>query len=106
MPDQKAVKLSTYGIIYFGTPHQGANNVTLAMLFADIAKVHLRTNNTLLKRLKLNGIWLENEQHNYNNISKNFDTVFAYESLPTPMIGGGTIEVRNPSISQPINTYM
>jgi hypothetical protein len=106
LPDQKAVKLSTYGIIYFGTPHQGAKNVPLAKLVLGIAKIHLRTSDVLLEHLDLHSDWLENEQSYYNNMSQDFDTTFAFESLPTRITGGATIEVSNPEISQSIDTYM
>ncbi|OHF04061.1 pfs domain-containing protein, partial [Colletotrichum orchidophilum] len=89
LAEQKSVKLSTYAVLFLGTPHQGGQGVELAQLFTKVLSVFSHTNNKLLQRMKPNSDWLFDLQERYNAISQDFKTVFYYETLkmPVPLLG-------------------
>lgn len=78
-----------------GTPHSGGNGVGLGKLVANVASVVMQTNSEYLNKLEQNSEWLHDRQKNYQGISNDFDTIFFYETLQTPILGGagGTIHV-------------
>ncbi|KAF7502238.1 hypothetical protein GJ744_006309 [Endocarpon pusillum] len=80
------IKLSTYGIFFMGTPHQGGNGVRLGRLVLNIASVFVKTDDRILKHLKHNSEWLQQLQDQYNSISRDFVTKFAYETLRTQTV--------------------
>ncbi|KAF8514560.1 hypothetical protein BU17DRAFT_52477 [Hysterangium stoloniferum] len=48
----KAIELSTYGTIFLGTPHQGANIADLGNCILDMKSSYWKTNYTFMKELK------------------------------------------------------
>jgi len=66
-----------------GTPHQGTDT-TLGKLILNIASVVIRTNRKLVGNLEKDGEWLESQARSYLSISDDFDTVYCYETKPTP----------------------
>lgn len=83
LEQHKAIKLSTYGIVFMGTPHQGANT-TLGKLILSVASIVTKTNLNLVGNLERDGEWLEAQMRTYLNISNDFDTIYCYETKPTP----------------------
>ncbi|KAF8526828.1 hypothetical protein BU17DRAFT_82243 [Hysterangium stoloniferum] len=82
--EHKWIALSTYGILFLGTPHQGTPAITNpANELLKLASLSSRTNNVLLKHLISNSEWLQQQLSSYNAISGNFCTKFFYETLPT-----------------------
>jgi hypothetical protein len=79
----KQIKLSTYGIIFMGTPHQGAN-VTLGSAILNIASVVIRTNRNLVMNLDRDSEYLQSQLEFYRGIRDDFATVYCYETKPTP----------------------
>ncbi|KAF8510207.1 hypothetical protein BU17DRAFT_55602, partial [Hysterangium stoloniferum] len=78
------IALSTYGILFLGTPHQGAPAIANpANQLLKFALLSSRTNNVLLKHLISNSEWLQQQLTYYNAISANFYTKFFHETLPT-----------------------
>jgi hypothetical protein len=77
----KSIKLSTHGIVFMGTPHQGAD-ITLGKLILNIASAVMDTNTNLPRNLEKNGEWLEGLTASYRPISRDFDTVYCYETKP------------------------
>lgn len=90
---QKAISLSTYGILFMGTPHAGGGGVTWGRLALNLASIVKHTNVEYLEVLERHSQWLEQQQVHYNSISSRFDTTFFYETYETPVPGGGTIMV-------------
>ena len=88
LEDQRSVKLSTYGIIFMGTPHQGAQGVSVGEILLNLAKVRGNTNDSLLKHLEEHSELLQQQNSEFTSISQDFDIKFVYETLPTPIIGG------------------
>jgi len=80
--------ISTYGIIFLGTPHQGVENVDLGLLLLDIQSIYSKTNKTVLKHLQRDSELLQTQLSQYASISGNFDTKFFFEVYPTRIFGG------------------
>ncbi|KAF8510459.1 hypothetical protein BU17DRAFT_98072 [Hysterangium stoloniferum] len=82
--EHKWIALSTYGILFLGTPHQGTTAMTNpANQLLKLASPSSKNNNILLKHLTSNSEWLQQQLSFYNPISANFRTTFFYETLPT-----------------------
>lgn len=97
------IKLSTYGIMFMGTPHQGSSGASLADILLNVASICLTTDNKLLKHLQPNSEYLQQQLRDYGPISKDFATIFAYEMFPTRMPFGKQILVSGASNLQGAN---
>ncbi|KAF8499908.1 hypothetical protein BU17DRAFT_59133, partial [Hysterangium stoloniferum] len=85
--EHKWIALSTCGILFLGTPHQGTTAVTNpANQLLKLASLSSPTNNVLLKHLLSNSDWLEQQSSSYNAICGNFQTKFFHETLPTVVL--------------------
>ncbi|WJG37392.1 uncharacterized protein FOBCDRAFT_149100, partial [Fusarium oxysporum Fo47] len=84
---QKAVKLSTYGLLFLATPHQGGQGVSIAKIITNILSTVTYTNKKLLDRIEPNSEWLQDLQSRYNSISQDFATTYFYETqeMKTPI---------------------
>ena len=91
--DQKAVKLSTYGINFVGTPHQGGNGVALGRILINVISVVKHTNHNTVEHLAKQSEWLQDLQSRYRAISGDFETVCYYETLPISILGIGHVIV-------------
>jgi hypothetical protein len=89
MGEHRSVKLSTYGILFMGSPHQGAAGVYLGELLLRIASIFIATDRKAVKHIQLGSEWLEQQLQQYAPISQDFVTKFAYETLPTTTIAMG-----------------
>jgi len=88
LPEHRAVKVSTYGILFMGTPHSGGEGVALGRVAAQIASVFIHTNEKVLKHLEKQSEWLSKQKTDYGPISDRFVTKFGYEGKKTPLFGG------------------
>lgn len=93
LKEHRSIKLSTYGILFMGTPHQGGSGVHLRELMLNVASIFMTTNNGILQHLERDSEWLQQQLGQYAPISSDFVTKFAYEILPTPITLGRTIMV-------------
>jgi len=84
----KAIKLSTYSIVFFGTPHQGGNHISWGKLLVAVATVFRNTSSALLEHLERDSEWLEIQLEQYKPISADIFTIFCFESYPTPFKAG------------------
>jgi hypothetical protein len=66
-----------------GTLHQGSEGVDLQKLALLAAKVIMSTNTRISKHLKRDSGRLRQQHGQYEPISRQFVTIFAYETLPT-----------------------
>ncbi|KAH7117266.1 hypothetical protein B0J13DRAFT_458367, partial [Dactylonectria estremocensis] len=87
------VKVSTYGIIFLGTPHQGAKGAQLGRVLANIASLFVAANDRLLKPLERDSEWLQQQLGQFGPISRDFVTKFAYEAYETPTVLGRKVMV-------------
>lgn len=93
LEDHRSIKVSTYGIIFMGTPHQGGNGVQLGRLLVNVASLFVATDDRLLKHLERDSEWLQQQLGQYGPISGDFLTKFAYEQYKTPTAFGKSIMV-------------
>ena len=89
----KSIRLSTYGIIFLGTPHQGGNSVMLAQRLLSIVSIFANANKNILKHLERDSEYLQQQLGQYAPISGDFVTKFAYEIYETPVAIGKKIMV-------------
>jgi hypothetical protein len=78
---RKWIHLSTYGIIFLGTPHQGTDIVLKLISLCN------RPNNILLKHLTAHSELLQQQISDFNPIAAHFHMKFFYETLPTTLPG-------------------
>lgn len=97
LEEHRSIKLSTYGILFMGTRHQGGSGVHLGELVLNVASIFLTTNSRILQHLERDSQWLQQQLGQYAPISRDFVTKFAYEILPTRIALGKTMMVRNVS---------
>jgi hypothetical protein len=81
--EHKWIAVSTYGILFLGTPHQGTNVITNTNQPLKLVSLSNKTNTVLLKHLISNSEWLQQQSASYNAISANFRTKFFHETLLT-----------------------
>jgi hypothetical protein len=89
----KAIRLSTYGIVFFGTPHQGTDSASWGKVLVNVASLFRNTSTALLEHLERDSEWLELQLQQYNAISSEIFTIFCFESYPTPIIAGKAMMV-------------
>jgi hypothetical protein len=90
--------VSTYGIIFMGTPHQGGSGVALGKLMVNIASVFVAADDRLLQHLERDSEWLQQQLGQYGPISGRFVTKFAFEEYPTKTALGHSIMVSDISL--------
>ncbi|CAG2007458.1 unnamed protein product, partial [Fusarium graminearum] len=93
LPEHRSIKLSTYGILFMGTPHQGGNGVQLGRILTNVASVFVPADDRLLKHLERDSEWLLQQLGQYGPISSEFVTKFAYENYKTPIALGKQIMI-------------
>ncbi|OCK72795.1 hypothetical protein K432DRAFT_314863, partial [Lepidopterella palustris CBS 459.81] len=93
LEEHRSIKASTYGIMFMGTPHQGGSGVQLGKLLVNVASVFVAADDRLMKHLEQNSEWLQQQLGQYNPISNEFVTKFAYEEYKTPTVLGHSIMV-------------
>ena len=101
LADRRYIRVSTYGILFMGTPHQGSDGFTWGILARNLASIFVNTKKEILDHLAKNSEWLEYQQTQYLPISNKFETIFFYETYPTPLPGGGTLLVCSPEVLAP-----
>ncbi|KAF8514361.1 hypothetical protein BU17DRAFT_52637 [Hysterangium stoloniferum] len=82
-PDYYSISLSTWGVIFLGTPHLGAHIAELASTILKICSFVQKVNMKVLNVLEPNSVVLQRHLHQYISISDSFDTKFFYETYET-----------------------
>ena len=98
LEEHRSIKLSTYGIFFMGTPHQGSSGVNLGELLFNIVSIFATANDKILKHLERDSEWIQQQLGQYGPISRDFVTKFAYETYRTRIALGKPIMVRNLSL--------
>ncbi|MCJ1423210.1 hypothetical protein MMC29_001092 [Sticta canariensis] len=93
LEEHQSIKLSTYGILFMGTPHQGISGVRLGAIMLNVASIFMTADDKILKQLERDSEWLQQQLGQYAPISGDFVTKFAYETHSTPIALGRTIMV-------------
>ncbi|KAK7937620.1 uncharacterized protein PG986_014488 [Apiospora aurea] len=89
----RSIRLSTAGIMFMGTPHQGGSSVQLGRLLINIASLFVAADDRILRHLERDSEWLQQQLGQYAPISGDFVTKFAYEVYETPTVLGHSIMV-------------
>ncbi|KAI9782390.1 MAG: hypothetical protein M1839_005263 [Geoglossum umbratile] len=89
----RSIKLSTHGIFFLGTPHQGGEGVSWAKILVNAASIFAQSNTHVLRHLERDSEWLQQQLGQYAPISGEFVTKFAFETYETPLPFGGSIMV-------------
>jgi hypothetical protein len=76
-----------------GTPHQGGEGVAWGKRLVNIPSIFVKTNNRLLNILERDSEVLQQQLGQYNSISGDFETKFAFETKATPLARGISIIV-------------
>ncbi|KAJ5566730.1 uncharacterized protein N7459_010112 [Penicillium hispanicum] len=84
---RRSIRISIYGIIFMGTPHQGSPGASFAKILARIASLFVSTSDRLLQDLRQGSSWLQLQLMQYGQISNDFETIYAYEQFTTWIIG-------------------
>lgn len=92
--DHRSIYLSTYGIIFAGTPHQGGEGVAWGLRLVTVASMLVNTNPAMLQHLQRDSEEVQRLLRDFAPISNDFCTKFAYETLITPLPTGTSIWVR------------
>lgn len=93
MEEHRSIKLSTYGIFFMGTPHQGSSGVHFAELLLKVVSIFVKADDKILKNLEPDSEWLQQQLNQYGPISGDFVTKFAYEMYRTRIAAGKSIMV-------------
>lgn len=76
-----------------GTPHHGGSGVELGKLLVNVASLFVAADDRLLRHLKRDSEWLQQQLGQYGPISGDFVTKFAFETYKTPTVLGHSIMV-------------
>ena len=95
----KALKLSTHGVIFCGVPHQGGNNVPEAKILLQIGSVLTNTTTNIVRILEPGNEVLRTQRDSFTYISNDFFTVNLVETENTPVKVGTRLVSLSPVIS-------
>ncbi|KAF8519406.1 hypothetical protein BU17DRAFT_47785, partial [Hysterangium stoloniferum] len=87
LPSHKAVEVSSYGIIYLGTPHQGVDLTSWTKSLFRSLSTTIQTGDLITKHLGLHSETLQQQIAQYNAISGRYHTVFCYATYGTASDG-------------------
>lgn len=70
--------------MYIGTPHQGGEDASLGSKVLDVASIYYDTSKNFLRHMVNDSEQITSLLQEYQGMQDEFDTKFAYETLPTP----------------------
>ena len=74
--------------MFIGTPHQGSEGVAWGKRLVNVASIFVKTDDKLLNILERDSEILQQQLGQYNSISGDFETKFAFETKATPLAFG------------------
>ncbi|RDW91132.1 hypothetical protein BP5796_02297 [Coleophoma crateriformis] len=84
----EAIRLATYGIVFFATPHQGGKHANLGDIAAKIAKRCLRNeDNSFMEALKKDSLFGEELVNNFRHQIEDFYVLSFVETRPYRKLG-------------------
>ncbi|KAJ4509984.1 hypothetical protein HRR83_007625 [Exophiala dermatitidis] len=98
---KKGIKLSTFGILFLGTPHEGSNAVPLGLHALRIAGFYYSINDSAVKELGAHSQWLEHQTNQFNTIRHSFRIRNCYETMETRLGRGPSLIVPKWSAAPP-----
>lgn len=85
--------MSTYAILFFGTPHQGSDITCWGKLALRVSSIKYETNDRLIRHLDSQSESIETGLGDFASLATSIKTKYFYETFPTPIIGGASIMV-------------
>ncbi len=90
--EYRSIKISTYGIIFLGTPHMGADLARWGKMAEQLVRMvttksWVDSNDALIKALGRNSETLQHVTENFRSISSDFKLFFFWEELNTAIPG-------------------
>jgi hypothetical protein len=83
-----SIRSATYGIAFFGTPHQGGNGAKLGQIAATIASVCLRNpKNTFLEALKKDSLFADDLVKDFRHQLEDYHVLSFYETCQYKKLG-------------------
>jgi len=83
-----SIRTSTYGIVFFGTPHQGGNHAKLGDIAATVVKTVLRNpNNTFMESLRKDSLYSEELIQNFRHQLEDYYVLSFFETRPFKKFG-------------------
>jgi len=91
----KPTRLSTYGLVFFGTPHRGGRGGAFGSLAAKIAKFISadRADNELLKCLEANSLFTQEASERFSHQLEKYKVISFFETIPMKLGVRGISEV-------------
>jgi len=84
----KSIREATYGIAFFGTPHQGGNHAKLGNIATSILQSVLRNPaNTFMEALKKDSLFSDNLAGDFRHQLEDYYVLSFFETLPTGRLG-------------------
>jgi protein SERAC1 len=82
------IKHLTYGIVFFGTPHQGGNGVLIGQVIESVvSSIGVTTKNNILEALKKEGQLSLEARESFRSIIEDFQYLSIVEGKPKPGFG-------------------
>ncbi|MCJ1425603.1 hypothetical protein MMC29_003503 [Sticta canariensis] len=98
LEEHRSIKLSTYGIFFMGTPHEGGIGAHFGERMLRLTSIFATPDDKILKHLDRDSEWLQQQLSQFGLISRDFVIRFAYEMYPTPVaLGKATMVVPDAS---------
>ncbi|KAK8081240.1 hypothetical protein PG996_000021 [Apiospora saccharicola] len=88
LPEYRSIKLSTYGVCFFGTPQQGVDGTSIPTIALNVASLYSHTNTKYYSLLRRNSEWLQEQCSMYLAITMDFTTKCFWEKQETEIIAG------------------
>jgi hypothetical protein len=90
---------STYGLVFFGTPHRGGRGGAFGLLAARIAKFVSgdRADNDLLECLKSNSLFTQQATDRFSHQLEKYQVISFFETIPMKLGVRGISEVSSNS---------
>ena len=107
LEDLRAISVSTYGIIFLGTPHTGADPAKWGLMLQRMVNVLmpksiLHTENQLIKTLQSNNEILQNINLEFAGMVEQYQVCMVHETQATDLKGTKALIVDNVSASPPL----
>ncbi|KAL3459246.1 hypothetical protein BJX64DRAFT_265080 [Aspergillus heterothallicus] len=83
-----SIRIATYGIAFFGTPHRGSYLANMGETVAKTVRAFLRTpSNTFINALKENDLYANELSANFQQLLEDYQYINFYETLPLRSLG-------------------
>jgi hypothetical protein len=84
----KQIRLATYGIAFFATPHRGGNHIRFGAVVSAIARAVLgNPKNSFVEALKRNSAFADSLVENFRHQLEDYYILSFYETLPLGKLG-------------------